>query len=78
MDIEDIGAFEAKTRLSEILERVRQGRVYRITRRGVPVAELRPVRVAPDARLRFGCDKGTLIVHGDFDAPLPGLEPYRP
>jgi prevent-host-death family protein len=37
-----IGAFEAKTRLSELLERVSRGQVYRIRRRGRAVAELRP------------------------------------
>ena len=42
MKPESIGAFEAKTRLSELLEQVGQGRVFRITRRGRPIAELRP------------------------------------
>jgi prevent-host-death family protein len=41
MDAEDIGAFEAKTHLSELLEKVKQGRVHRITKHGKPVAELR-------------------------------------
>ena len=43
-----IGAFEAKTHLSELLERVRAGERFTITRRGVPVAELTPV--APEGR----------------------------
>jgi antitoxin (DNA-binding transcriptional repressor) of toxin-antitoxin stability system len=77
MKIEHIGAFEAKTRLSELLEHVRLGRVYRITRRGRAIAELRPiVEEAPD-RLTFGCDRGQVVVKDDFDAPIPGFEPYR-
>ena len=76
MKVEAIGAFEAKTRLSELLEHVRLGRVYRITRRGKPIAELRPISEPAPARLRFGCDKGHVIVADDFDAPLPGFEPY--
>lgn len=43
MKIEVIGAFEAKTKLSEILERVRRGQVFQITKRGRAVALLGPV-----------------------------------
>jgi prevent-host-death family protein len=39
----EIGAFEAKTHLSELLAAVEAGETVRITRRGKPVAELRPV-----------------------------------
>lgn len=70
-----IGAFEAKTHLSELLEQVRLGRTYRITRRGRPVAELRPLPVA-DRRPRFGCDKGRVTIRADFDDPIPGVEEY--
>jgi prevent-host-death family protein len=35
--------YEAKARLSEILERVRKGDVVTITHRGRPVAEVRPI-----------------------------------
>ena len=38
-----IGAFKAKTHLSELLERVQAGERFTITKRGVPVAELAPV-----------------------------------
>jgi len=75
MDVTDIGAFEAKTRLSELLERVARGQVYRITRRGRPVAELRPVTDA-DRRPRFGSDKGRVVVGEDFDTPVPGFGEY--
>jgi prevent-host-death family protein len=40
---QEIGAFDAKTRLSELLARVEQGNSYLITRRGKPVARLVPV-----------------------------------
>lgn len=43
-----IGAFDAKTHLSELLERVSKGESFVITRRGVPVARLSPAEpVAP-------------------------------
>lgn len=76
MDIEEIGAFEAKTRLSELLERVRRGHVYRITKHGKPVAELRPAS-SPARAPRFGEDRGRVVIGDDFDDPLPGMKPYR-
>jgi prevent-host-death family protein len=44
----EIGAFEAKTHLSELLAAVEAGEAFTITRRGKPVAELRPVSDAVD------------------------------
>jgi prevent-host-death family protein len=40
--MEHIGAFDAKTRLSELLERVVRGEMFVITRHGHPVARLVP------------------------------------
>jgi prevent-host-death family protein len=37
----EIGAFEAKTRFAELLEKVQRGQVFCITMKGKPVAELR-------------------------------------
>lgn len=42
----EVGAFEAKTQLSKLLELVRKGERVTITKHGVPVAELVP----PDSR----------------------------
>jgi prevent-host-death family protein len=75
MQAKEIGAFEAKTRLSELLEQVRKGAVFFITKRGHPVAELRPVTL-PERRPRFGCDKGRVVVHRNFDAPIPEMKKY--
>ncbi len=38
----EVGAFEAKTQLSKLLELVRKGERVTITKHGVPVAELVP------------------------------------
>lgn len=38
----NIGAYEAKTRFSEILRRVSAGEAFTITNRGKPVADLLP------------------------------------
>jgi prevent-host-death family protein len=75
MKAKEIGAFEAKTRLSEILEKVRKGQVFFITKRGQPIAELRPVTTR-EHRPRFGCDKGRVRIGEDFDAPIPELKDY--
>ena len=70
-----IGAFDAKTRLSELLDRVHEtGAVYVITKRGVPVAELRPP--APAGALHYGSDAGRIAMRDDFDAPLAEFESY--
>jgi len=76
MNPEDIGAFEAKTRLSELLEKVQRGHVYRITKRGKPVAELRPVSRA-ERRPTFGEDRDRIVMSDDFDAPLDDMKDYR-
>lgn len=74
MKVKEIGAFEAKTRLSELLDRVGQGAVYVITKRGRPIAELRPA--TPRARLQFGADSGRITIRDDFDAPIPDFVDY--
>lgn len=47
----EVGAFEAKTRLSELLADVEAGASVTITRRGKPVARLVPVTAAAPDRL---------------------------
>lgn len=46
-----VGAFEAKTHLSTLLERVAQGEEIVITRHGKPLARLVPVAVADRSRV---------------------------
>ena len=41
--MDSVGAFEAKTHLSDLLDQVRQGEKITITRHGVPAAMLVPV-----------------------------------
>jgi len=47
-----IGAFEAKTHLSEILEEVKNGEEVTVTKRGKPVARIIPFKVKPDIAVR--------------------------
>jgi len=39
---EEVGAFEAKTHFSQILEKVEQGADFTITKRGKPIAKIIP------------------------------------
>jgi prevent-host-death family protein len=49
----EVGAFEAKTHLSHLLERVERGETITITRHGKPVARLIPIAGSSrDERLR--------------------------
>lgn len=47
----EIGAFEAKTHLSELLDRAERGEEIVITRRGKPVAKLVPAVAEKDRSL---------------------------
>jgi prevent-host-death family protein len=52
-----IGAYEAKTHLPALLDRVARGESITITRRGKPVAELRPASGADPARLQAALER---------------------
>ncbi len=72
----EIGIFEAKTHLSELIQRVIAGEHFYITRRGKRVAELRPPTPTRQLLVR-GCaqNSGYRMAH-DFDAPLDDLKDY--
>ena len=53
----EIGAYEAKTHLPKLLERVQQGERFVITRHGRPVAELSPVANRDAASIRAAIGK---------------------
>ena len=48
----EIGAYEAKTHLPKLLERVEKGERFIITRHGRPVAELAPVGKRDEKSIR--------------------------
>jgi prevent-host-death family protein len=52
-----VGAYEAKTRLSELLEKVAAGEEITITKHGAPVAKLVPVRREASAEERSAAIK---------------------
>ena len=65
-----VNIHEAKTHLSKLLARVREGEEIIIAKAGSPVARLVPVVDRPARRLP-GSAKGKVAIAPDFDAPLP-------
>ena len=63
---------EAKTHLSQLLERVQNGEEIVIAKAGKPVARLTAINARPARRVP-GND--AIIIHPDFDDPLPEWDP---
>lgn len=66
-----INVHEAKTRLSELLDRVERGETVVIARRNKPVAELRPIAAGRRGKRRpLGLAKGKIRIAPDAFAPM--------
>lgn len=65
-----VNIHEAKTHLSKLLARVKDGEEIIIAKAGKPVARLVPVVERPVQRLP-GSAKGKVAIAPNFDAPLP-------
>lgn len=69
-----VNVHEAKTHLSRLLARVEAGERIVIARAGHPVAELIPIgKRSPRTP---GMDRGKVVIHDNFDDPLPEFEEY--
>lgn len=66
--VKDVGVYEAKTHLSDLLRRVEAGEEVLIRRGDTVVARLVPARAS--GRRPLGMDEGRMTVPDDFDAPL--------
>ena len=68
---EPIGLYDAKTRLSELVDKAAAGREFIIAKSGKPMARLVPL-IAPDLRAlrKPGGGKGRVWMAADFDAPM--------
>ena len=74
--VTEIGIFESKTHFSEIIRRVLAGERFVITRRGEPVAELRPVEPKKRPLRRGSCKNPGFWMAPDFDEPLEDFADY--
>lgn len=70
-----VNVHEAKTHLSKLLARAAAGERIVIAKAGKPFAELGPITERPTKRI-LGLDRGLVIIHPDFDDPLPEFEEY--
>jgi prevent-host-death family protein len=65
-----VSLYEAKTHLSEFIERAANGEEFIVSKSGKPKARILPLALKPNA-VRLGVWKGKLRIGEDFDDPLP-------
>jgi len=73
----DVGIFDAKTHLSELLDEVERGQVVFLTRRGRRIAELRPVTPSKLPLVRGSAKNERYRMDPDFDATPSDFADYE-
>ncbi|HEU4703971.1 MAG TPA: type II toxin-antitoxin system prevent-host-death family antitoxin [Conexibacter sp.] len=63
----EVGMHEAKTHLSQLVERALAGEDVVVTRRGKPAVRLTPLTSLGDRASLFGCMAGEIEMADDFD-----------
>ena len=71
--ITQFNVHEAKTHLSRLLKRVMEGEEIIIARAGKPIARMTAISTPPSQR-QPGSAAGRIVIHADFDQPLPEFE----
>jgi prevent-host-death family protein len=69
-----VNIHDAKTHLSRLLERVQRGERITIAKAGRPIAILGPIE-GTATRRPIGLDRGKVVIHPDFDDPIPEWDP---
>ncbi|HZT56273.1 MAG TPA: type II toxin-antitoxin system prevent-host-death family antitoxin, partial [Burkholderiaceae bacterium] len=67
---EGVNIYDAKTRLSQLVDRAAAGEDVIVSRNGKPLVRITQL-TAPKRRITFGVLKGKVKIAADFDAPLP-------
>jgi prevent-host-death family protein len=65
-----VNLYEAKTRLSELVDQAHAGETVIIAKAGMPMAKLVPLDAPARSKIKFGLLKGQLEIAPDFDAPM--------
>jgi prevent-host-death family protein len=65
-----VNIYEAKTRLSELVDQAHGGETVVIAKAGTPLAKLVPLNDGPRRPIVFGLMRGEFAEAADFDAPL--------
>ena len=68
--METVNIYDAKTRLSQLVDRAAGGEDVVVSRNGKPLVRITQL-IEPKRRIKFGLLKGKLRIAPDFDAPLP-------
>lgn len=68
--METVNIYDAKTRLSQLVDKAAAGEDVVVSRNGKPLVRITRL-VEPKRRIRFGVLEGKLRISADFDAPLP-------
>jgi prevent-host-death family protein len=69
--MKQLNIYEAKTRLSSLVDQVNRGKSFVIAKSGTPLAKLVPLDAGKPAKVKLGLMKGKIKFARDFDAPLP-------
>ena len=72
--METVNIYDAKTRLSQLVDRAASGEDVVVCRNGKPLVRITRLE-ASKRRVKFGVLKGKLTISADFDAPLPDEVP---
>lgn len=70
---ETVNIYDAKTRLSQLVDKAASGEDVIVSRNGKPLARITRLD-EPKRKIRFGVLKGKVKISADFDAPLPDSE----
>ncbi|HSI47561.1 MAG TPA: type II toxin-antitoxin system Phd/YefM family antitoxin [Ideonella sp.] len=65
-----VNIYDAKTRLSQLVDQAASGEDVVVSRHGKPIARITQLS-STKGKIRFGLLKGKVKVAADFDAPLP-------
>lgn len=76
-----VGIYEAKSKLSQMVQKALDGEEVIITRNGEDVIELRPTKKSASKKQKRNTDwigmyAGQVVIHDDFDEPLEEFEEY--
>ena len=69
--MDQFNIYEAKSQLSDLVERASQGQSFFIAKSGEPKAMLCPIYKKKKKKFPFGIMEGEVIISKDFDDPLP-------
>jgi len=68
-----VSVYEAKSKLSQMINKALEGEEVVITRNGKDTVRLTPIK---KKREWIGMYKGQIKIHDNFDDPLPEFEEY--